>query len=86
MERSSAGQLVHGDMHGRETKHGANRNSDEKPLPELEERHSSGDASAGNVSDEVVQEGRYRVVTDRLRRTNEAQARYLYTVMYTPST
>lgn len=70
MERSgTAGELVHGDMHGGKTKHGTNRYSDEKPLPELEERHPARDTSAGDVYDEMVQEGRYRVVTDRLRRS-----------------
>lgn len=51
--------LVHGDMHCRETKHGANRDGDEKLLSELEERQPVSDASAEDVSDELVQEGPY---------------------------
>jgi hypothetical protein len=57
------GELVHGDMHSRETRNGTDRNGDEKPLPELEERQPASDASAGDVYDEMVQEGRDRVVT-----------------------
>jgi hypothetical protein len=57
------GELVHGDMHSRETKNGTDRYGDEKPLPELKERQPASDASAGDVCDEMVQEGRDRVVT-----------------------
>jgi hypothetical protein len=46
-------------MHCRETKHGANRDGDEKLLSELEERQPVSDASAEDVSDELVQEGPY---------------------------
>jgi hypothetical protein len=47
-------------MHGREAKHGPNLNGDEKTLPEFEERDASGVVSAGNVSEEMIQEGRSR--------------------------
>jgi hypothetical protein len=57
-------QLVHGDVHCRETKHRADADRDEKPLPGLHERYRTRDASVGDVSDEVIQEGRDRVVTD----------------------
>jgi hypothetical protein len=49
---------VHGDMHGSETKHGTNLNGDEKTLPEFEERDASGVVAAGDVSEELIQEGR----------------------------
>jgi hypothetical protein len=57
------GELVHGDMHSRETKNGTDRYGDEKPLPELEERQPASDASAGDMCDEMVQEGWDKVVT-----------------------
>jgi len=52
-----AAKLVHWVMHCRETKPGANRDGDEDPLSELEEMYSVSNASAGDVSEELVQEG-----------------------------
>jgi hypothetical protein len=49
---------VHGDMHGGEAKNGPDLNGDEKTLPEFEERDASGVVSAGDVSEELIQEGR----------------------------
>jgi hypothetical protein len=46
-------------MHGGKTTHGTNLNGDEKTLPEFEER-DAGVVSAGNVSEEMIQEGRSR--------------------------
>ena len=57
-------QLVHGDVHCRESKHRADNDRDEKPLPGLHERYCTSDTSVGDESDDVIQEGRDRVVTD----------------------
>jgi hypothetical protein len=45
-------------MHGSKTNHGANLNGDKKTLPEFEERHTASAVSAGDVSEELIQEGR----------------------------
>jgi hypothetical protein len=47
-------------MHGREAKHGTNMNGDKKTLPEFEERDVDSVVSTGNVSEEMIQEGRSR--------------------------
>jgi hypothetical protein len=70
-------RLVHGDMHSRETEHGANMNGDEETLPEPEERRAAKYVSAGELSEGTIQDG-HRVFGANLRRCRRLG---IYTVL-----
>lgn len=50
-ERPTRQYSVHGNMHGREAKHGADLDGDEKAWPKLRERHISRSAPAMDVTE-----------------------------------